>query len=419
MDIKDRKLKLQTNQQLMSSTMKIWITLSIFALSSLFIGFKFITKPVVIDDNNLTPQKVVHENDLNTVLLNDESYQKLGIQTTIIKHQKMTESKTYGADILVPTGGLIAISAPVTGKLVSDDKSLLKPGSSVKAGQILYHIQPMITADTRASLVNALSDAESMVNVAKSQAEAAEVTLNRARKLLQDLVGSQRSVDDANAAHEIALRNLEAAQVKKNALQQVVKLGIVQPVEIKSPKSGIITNLFASNNQIVSAGNPVIEISSLDSLWIRVPIPSGDFDFIDTQADAIIQSSSSNISRLVAKPVSAPPTADPLTNSTHLYYAIQNGQSLFRPMQRVSVALKTIGKTKNSLAIPWSSIVYDIHGNTWVYVQESSHTFSRKRVFLDHVIGNQALINEGLTDGAKVVMNGALEIFSVETGFSH
>ncbi len=419
MNMKEKELNLQSHKQLMITPKKIWLILSIVLLSIPFIGIKFKASPTVVPDKNLSLQKVVHESELNTVLLNDESIQKLGIDTTFIKPQTTTERKSYGADILVPTGGLVTISAPVTGKLISDNKALISAGSPVKAGQILYRIQPMITADARANLVNALSDAESMVSVAKSQAEATEITLSRARKLLHDLVGSQRSVDDANAAHEIALRNLEAAEVKKNALQQVVKLGIVQAVDIKSPQSGIVSNIFASNNQVVSAGNPVIEVSAVDSLWIRVPIPSGDFDLIDPLADAVIEPTSISKTSIVAKPVSAPPTADPLTNSTHLYYAVPNIKSTFRPMQRVTVALKTLGKTKNTLSIPWSSIVYDIHGNTWVYVQESSNLYLRKRVFLDHVIGNQALIHEGLSESAKVVVNGALELFSIETGFSH
>ena len=265
-ELKQKEFNLQTNKQPMITLKKTCLTLSIVLLCSLYIGIKFKANSALIADKSMQSPKTVHESELNTVVLNDESIQKLGIHTTTINHQTMPEHKTYGADILVPTGGLVTISAPVTGKLISVNKSLLSPGSTIKAGQLLYRIQPMITADARANLMNALSDAESMVSVARSQAEATEITLNRARKLLQDLVGSQRNVDDANAAHEIAIRNLEAAEVKKNALQHVVKLGLVQAVEIKSPQSGIVSNLFASNNQVVSAGNPVIEVSAVDSL---------------------------------------------------------------------------------------------------------------------------------------------------------
>lgn len=401
---------------------KIGIAIALITLAVLFISLKLLVKTdETIKKPNEPIQTVVHENALNTVYLNEDSYRKLGIQIANIKREELIASKTYGGDIIVPAGGLVSVSAPISGKLISLDKNFLKPGERVKSGQLLYRIQPIISADARANLVNALADAESLVNVSKSQVDAAQVALNRAKKLLEDLVGSQRGVDEANAAHEIALRNLEAAHVKRNALHQVVNLGTVEPLDIKSPQAGIVSNIFAVSDQLVSAGNPIIEISTLTSLWVRVPVPAGDLDSIDQKADAKIQplSATSETAGLIAKPIDAPPTADPLTSSTHLYYTIQSDQSALRPMQRVSVTLNTQSKSIKALMIPWSAVVFDINGGSWVYTQQSKNLYARKRVFLDHVSGNQAIISEGPDEGSEVVVNGALELFGVETGFAH
>ena len=380
---------------------------------------------VMFDGEIKTPlepkQTIVQETALNTVYIQDDAYRKLGIQVALIKLQATTNSKTYGAEVVVPSGGLISISAPITGKLILVDKTQLTPGAYVKKGQLLYSIQPMITADARTNLVNALADAESLVNVSKSQVEATDIALNRAKKLLQDLVGSQRNVDDANAAHEIALRNMEAAYAKRNALRQVVNLGSVEAIDIKSPQAGIVSNIFAAHSQLVSAGNPIIQISELDSLWVRVPVPSGDLSMIDQKADASLQplSSASKQPNLLAKPINAPPTADPLTSTTHLYYALKNVDSTWRPMQRISVTLNTLSKSDSKLTIPYSAVVYDIYGGSWVYMQQSKNTYERKRVFLDHVSGKQAIIIEGPAENSQIVINGALELFAVETGFAH
>lgn len=401
---------------------RIWFATVLITLTVLFISIKLSAK---LDETIKTPneptQNVVQENALNTVYLSEDSYRKLDIQIATIKREELVASKTYGGDVVIPAGGLVSVSAPISGKLISLDKNLLKPGERVKSGQLLYRIQPIISADARANLVNALADADSLVNVTKSQVDATQIALNRAKKLLEDLVGSQRSVDEANAAHEIALRNLEAAHVKRNALHQVVNLGTVEPLDIKSPQAGIVSNIFAVSDQLVSAGNPIIEISTLTSLWVRVPIPAGDLDSIDQKADAKIQplSATSATAGLIAKPINAPPTADPLTSSTHLYYTIQNDQPVLRPMQRVSVTLNTHNKSIKALMLPWSAVVFDINGGSWVYTQQSKNLYARKRVFLDHVSGNQAIISEGPDEGSKVVVNGALELFGVETGFAH
>lgn len=401
---------------------KIWVVTGLITLVICFISFKLTAKT---NDSVKTPstheQTIIHESDLNTVYLSDDAYRKLGIQVASVKRETTAESKTYGGEIMVPAGGKVSVSAPITGKLISINPSGLIPGTQVKAGQLLYRAQPIITADARANLVNALTDAESLVNTAKSQVDAADIALQRAKKLLEDLVGSQRNVDEANANHQIALRNLEAANAKKAALHQVVNLGTVESIEIKAPQSGIVSNVFAVPDQLVSVGTPVIEISELNTLWIRVPVPVGDLNVIDQRKDATVTplSSAADSTKLLAKPVNAPPSADPLTSSAHLYYEIQNPQSALRPAQRVSITLNTIGKSSKDFTIPWSAIVFDIHGGSWVYLQKSKNTYERNRVFLDHVAGSNAVMSQGPAEGSHIVVNGALELFGVETGFTH
>jgi len=401
---------------------KMWIAIALVSITILLGSIMLILGPSKeVKAQHQPAQTVVAESSLNTVYLNDDAYRKLGIETAMIKREQLVANKTYGSEIVAPPGSMVSVSAPISGKLMSVDKTPLKPGAQIKSGQLLYRIQPIITADARANLVNALADAESFVNVAKSQVNATEIALNRAEKLLQDLVGSQRNVDEANAAHEIALKNLEAAHVKRNALHQMVNLGTIEPIDIKSPQAGIVSNIFAVSDQLVPAGNPIMEISSLNSLWVRVPIPTGDLDSIDQQADAKIQPSSTSfsISSLVAKPINAPPTADPLTSTTHLYYAIQNDHLALRPMQRVTVSLNTQNQSTHALTLPWSAVVFDIYGGSWVYTQKSKYIYERKRIFLDYVSGHQAIISEGPPEGSMVVVNGALELFGVETGFAH
>ena len=421
--IKQMNLKVfpikQTLQRMKMTQKKPWLIIGLITLITLLVSIKLIEKPNdPAKSKQLSTQAVIDENTLNTVHLNDDSYRKLGIEIATIKRENIIERKIYGGDIMVPAGGLVSVIAPITGKLIALEKNLLKLGSPIKAGQLLYRIEPIITPDARVNLVNALADAENLVNVTKSQVEATTIALNRTKKLLQDLVGSQRNVDEANTAHEIALKNLEAAHIKKNALHQVVNLGTLEPIEINAPQAGIVSNIFAVTDQLVSIGNPIIEISNLETLWIRVPVPTEDLNSIDQLAEAKVEPSSA-ASNLMAAPINAPLTADPLTNSSHLYYIVENANFALHPAQRVSVLLKTQSKATSALTLPWSAVVIDIYGGNWIYTQQSKNSYERQRVFLDHVNGNQAVISEGPPEGSKIVANGALELFGVETGFRH
>lgn len=407
---------------------RLWVSAITIAFTFIFVPFKLIAKTSEAEAIQAIPeQRVVHETDLNTVYLTNDSRQKLGIEVATVQLEAVVETKSYGGEIVVPTGSKVSISAPVSGKLIALDQTKLTPGASIKAGQLLYRIEPIITADARANLINALADANSLVNTANSQVEATNIALKRAKKLLKDLVGSQRNVDEASAANELALRNLEAASAKKKAINAVAKVGAIKPIDIKSPQAGIVSNVFAVSNQIVSVGNPMIEVSDLSSLWVRIPIPLGDLHQIDQGADAKISPLSASVTtgNWVAQGINAPPTADPLTNAAHLYYVIdnknaaQNIQPTLRPAERVSVTLNTFSQSTKHLTVPWASVVVDIHGGNWVYIQKTNNTFERKRVFVDYVDGETAILNGGLKVEQKVVINGALELFGVETGFTH
>lgn len=404
------------------SKQKIWILITFVTTLALIMTFKQ-TMPSTANHTQQThlTHQVLNESELNTVQLQGEAYRKLGITIETVQSDKHTIRKKYGGDIVIPGGGVVTVSAPMSGKLITLDKQALQPGTHVISGQLLYRIKPIITADTRASMVNALADAESLVKVAQTQVDATEIALKRAETLLSDLAGSQRSVDDAYAAYQLALRNLEAANVKKKALHQIVTVGELDAIDIRSPQTGIISNMFAVHDQVISAGNPIIEISSLNTLWLRVPIPVGDIDDIDQKANAefFIHADSTSTQAMIASPAQAPLTADPLTGSIYLYYTIAKTQATLRPMQRVSVALSKQTKQVFAYNIPYSAVIFDVYGNSWVYIQQSKNIYTRKRVFIEQVSGQRAFLSAGPPVGAQVVSNGALELFALETGFSH
>lgn len=378
-----------------------------------------------------TQAKVIHEDALNTVQLSAESYRKLGIEIAQLKQTQIIANKSYGAELVVPTGEKIAISAPITGKLIRVKKTPLISGVQVKAGDVLYLIQPLLTADARANMLNALADTESLVNTTSAQVEGAHIALNRAQKLLQDLVGSQRNVDESNANYQVALTNLQAAKNKRDVLHQVVNIGTVAPIEIRAPQAGIISNIVAVADQLVSSGNPIIEIAQLNKLWVRVPIPAADLDNIDLHASAQLAklSSSTNAKPIAIQPINAPPTADALTGTVHIYYELPNTGFAFNPAQRVSVSVPAISHQQHAITAPWSAVVFDIFGGSWVYVQTSATEYKRERVFVasvqnagvqaNSVQGAIAVLHDGPPAGTKIVANGALELFGLETGFAH
>ena len=64
--------------------------------------------------------------------------------------------------------------------------------------------------------------------------------------------------------------------------------------------------------------------------------------------------------------------------------------------------------------MPWSAVLYDIHGNAWVYENAAPHTFVRRRVEVRDLGDGIAAVTRGPTAGVRVVSEGAAELFGTE-----
>jgi multidrug efflux system membrane fusion protein len=114
-------------------------------------------------------------------------------------------------------------------------------------------------------------------------------------------------------------------------------------------------------------------------------------------------------------PVAGPPSADPATATSDLFYALQAPGGAVRPGERVSVQLPLMG-AEQALVVPTSAIVYDINGGAWVYEATSATTFVRRRIEIRSQAGTRTSIARGLDAGKQVVTAGTAELFGTEFG---
>jgi RND family efflux transporter MFP subunit len=188
---------------------------------------------------------------------------------------------------------------------------------------------------------------------------------------------------------------------------------------ITAPAAGMVQNVHAQPGQVVAAGAPLFEVVGLDPVWVKVPVYVGDLSRLATDRPAgiggLAETPGAPTER-PGKPVVAPPSADPLAATVHVYYEVANKDGALRPGERVGVTLPLRGDDQ-SLTVPLASVLRDIHGGAWVYEKVGDHKYARRRVLVDRVVGPDAVLASGPKPGAKVVTDGAAEIFGTEFGF--
>ncbi len=307
-----------------------------------------------------TPQASVtnprREADLTTVSLTPDAVRRLGIATAEVRRQVIAEERLYGGEITPP----LAASSP------SGGLQLLAPPQTLAE---LIRI-----ADLQAT-------AEGDVAQAQARLDAAELALKRAERLLAARTGSDRAVEEAQAAHRIA-RAARDQSASRRAL-----LG------------------------------PALDASAAGSRWwIRVPVLASDVPGLDPVSAATVTILGNQRRIPVHRVTNAPPTANAATLTLDWYYVVDDPGRDRRPGERVEVRIPALGSTTERLTAPWSAVLHDFHGGQWVYLMKGSNTFTRSRVRVAQVTGSNAVLDSGPPVGSRVVTDGAAELFGVEFG---
>ena len=103
-----------------------------------------------------------------------------------------------------------------------------------------------------------------------------------------------------------------------------------------------------------------------------------------------------------------------------LYFKIQTRAAHgLRPGQQVGVRLVEPGSGTRKKVVPYSAILYDAHGEAWVYTNPEPLAFVRHRVTIEHINDDKAILGDGPDIGTKIVTVGAAELFGAELGVGH
>ena len=97
-----------------------------------------------------------------------------------------------------------------------------------------------------------------------------------------------------------------------------------------------------------------------------------------------------------------------------LYYSV--GGANMTNGQRLMVQVSLMGDEDTRLVVPYSSLIYDIYGDTWVYVNPESRQFLRVPVVVDYIQGENVYLVDGPAAGTTVVTVGVAELHGTDTG---
>jgi hypothetical protein len=102
-----------------------------------------------------------------------------------------------------------------------------------------------------------------------------------------------------------------------------------------------------------------------------------------------------------------------------LYYAVEGEPHGLVPEQRIRVKLSLAGSGAKRTVVPYSALIYDSRGQTWVYTSPSPRTFVRQKVEVDQIQGDTGVLSDGPVVGTAVASVGAAELYGTEFKVGH
>jgi len=102
-----------------------------------------------------------------------------------------------------------------------------------------------------------------------------------------------------------------------------------------------------------------------------------------------------------------------------LYFKMKSGARGLRAGQHVGVRLIEPGSDMLKKVVPYSAIIYDVHGEIWVYTSPEPLVFVRHGVTIDHIDQEMAVLQDGPDVGTPIVTVGAATLLGTEFGVGH
>jgi hypothetical protein len=90
-----------------------------------------------------------------------------------------------------------------------------------------------------------------------------------------------------------------------------------------------------------------------------------------------------------------------------------------KAIERLALKTDKVRESSSRKTVPYSSLIYDVKGQTWVYISPEPRTFVRSKVDVDFVDGDVAVLNEGPPVGTVIASVGVAELYGAEYGVGH
>lgn len=338
----------------------------------------------------------------------DASRQAAPVSVGVITVQPQTVSLTRNLVGRLSPFRSANVVARVAGVLL---KRTYKEGSEVKAGQLLFQIDP---APFKATLDGALAQlAQAEATYTNDQLQA-----KQARALAPGGYVSRTGLENALAAERTAKAAVQAAQANVETAR--INLGYAS---VTSPIAGRANEQQVTEGALVGQGTDTLltTVDQIDPLYVNFTISVGELEELRQmqQNGGVTLAAPSKTTVQVSLPNGmaypetgtvdfSSPTVDPSTGSVNLRAVLPNPKFVLLPGSFVTLKLN-LGEQHNVYLVPQAAVQRDIAGN-YVLLVGKDGKVTRQSVTTAGTRGVDWIVSDGLAAGDQVIVSGIQQV---------
>ncbi len=262
----------------------------------------------------------------------------------------------------------------------------VKEGQTVKAGELLFQVDP---TDIQGQIAQARAGlAQAQANLANAKAD-----YERFGNLYKEEAIPRQQWDQIQLRYQVAQEQVAAAQAGYNTAGAQMRYA-----SVTSPISGVVVQKMASSGDLAAPGRPVLVIEGQGKLQVVTQVPGEVFRAIKTGDTVPIYAGGKTVQGTVAETV---PVADPMSHTHTVKIDLPAGSGLDSgSFVRVGFA---VGTTQQ-LTVPAAAVV-DRAGMTGVFVVDDQGIAHFRLVRLGAQVGDAYEVQAGLSAGDTVVVS--------------
>ena len=321
--------------------------------------------------------------------------------------------------ISVVSQGDVSDILRVAGQIDFDEQALTRIGASVtgRVTQINAQLGNEVKKGDTLALINSseLSNSQLAYLKARSEKEFHRRTVQRAKTLFEADVISAAELQRRESEYEVASAQTRAAQdqlrvlgVNLKAMEELATTGAIDSVaSVMATIKGVVVERKVTTGQVVQPADVLFTVADLSRVWAVAQVPEQQVAQVKVGQSVHIEVPALENEKLIGKLIYVGQTVNPESRTVLVRTELDNTSGRLKPSMLASMLIEST-PTKR-VVVPITAIVREQDAD-YVFIEEKPGSFRLKPVRLSSEHNGQRVVLDGLSQGMRIVSDGAFHL---------